>query len=502
VRPVAAQVAVFLRIRRPEHLIYASELMSRHRRRAPLLGWTVGVTLVGCGALGDPQLDHPQLDRPKVDLSQLDPPPRDGPELGDARRLEPGPSAPDARQELPLMAAPPALDQSADTRPIGLSAETIAAVAGSKLSVLWRFRSAAPVTGSPAVSSAGLVYVATVEGYVHALEPDGAFRWSYGVEGIPIGAPAVDADGRVYVATTAQRLYALRPDGRLFWMQRTPARLATPPVWVAPGFIYYVGRDQNVYDVAAWNSAPSAHYLGQAASGPLASLGDGLVAVGTAAPDAQVFRRSGLVVRLALDSGLVQPLLGGKAHWFALTRSGLFVFDVTTRALVWNGPAQRAGASADEQTLVALVDRELAWLSPHTGAELYRVRLTGDVSAPPVVTNAGMAVVPMVSGDLLVIEPRSTWLARVEVARAPAWFPVWSEPSRRVTAAAGGMIVGLDLPSSSHDSGEKPAPPAPEDPQRAVDGGPKLGAYRVRGAHRIGGADRVQPPPGARGGAG
>jgi hypothetical protein len=398
--------------------------------------------------------------------------------------------------------APSVLDHSADTRAAAVPVAAVAAVEALEPSIVWRFRSAAPVTGPPAVSPAGLVYVATVEGYVHALEPDGAFRWSYGVEGIPIGAPAVDADGRVYVATTAQRLYALGPDGRLVWMQRTRTRFATPPIWVAPGFIYYVGSDQHVYDVAAWNSAPSGRYLGQAVSVPLASLGDGLVALGTAAPDAQVFRRSSVVARLALDSGLIQPLLGGKDHWFAVTRSGLFAFDVATRALAWSGSARRAGMSADERTLVVEGNRELAWLSPHTGAELHRVRFSGDVSAPPVVTNGGMAVVPMVSGDLLVVEPHGTWMARVEVERAPAWFPIWSEPSRRVTAAAGGMVVGLDLSAWSRETGEDEplAPPATDDP--------RLGSYRVEGAQRVEdlrrreGANRMDPPGPASGDAG
>ena len=63
--------------------------------------------------------------------------------------------------------------------------------------VLWRFRSASPVSGSPAVSATGQTYVASVEGVVHALGADGAFRWSYGLMGMPVGAPAIDRGGQV-----------------------------------------------------------------------------------------------------------------------------------------------------------------------------------------------------------------------------------------------------------------------------------------------------------------
>jgi hypothetical protein len=348
-------------------------------------------------------------------------------------------------------AAPDALDPPALAAP-ALNADP------AKAGVVWRFQSAAPVSGSPAVSPAGLVYVATVEGYVHALAPDGAFRWSYGVVGIPIGAPAVDAAGQVYVATTAQRLYALRPDGHLGWMQRSRTRFATPPIWAPPGLLYYVGRDRNLYQLATWNSEPKRRFLGRAVNVPLASLGEGLVALGTTAPDAQVFRRSLPVIHLGLESGLRQPIFGGQSHWFAVTRAGLSAFDVVTRALAWKAPARRAALSADERFLAVEVDRELVWLEPQTGVELHRALLPDDPSAPPVVTNAGIAVTPLVSGDLLVTDPLSGRTERVEVARAPAWPPVWSEPSQRITAAAAAVVVGIDLSAWSRSSGEGDAP--------------------------------------------
>jgi putative pyrroloquinoline-quinone-binding quinoprotein len=335
--------------------------------------------------------------------------------------------------------------------------------------VVWRFQSAAPLSGSPAVSPAGLVYIASVEGYVHALGADGAFRWSYGVVGIPIGAPAVDAAGQVYVATTAQRLYALRPDGHLGWMQRSRTRFATPPIWASPGLLYYVGRDRNLYHLATWNSEPTRRFLGQAASVPLASLGEGVVALGTAAPEAQLFRRSSPVVHLGLDGSLVEPLSGGRSHWFAVTRAGLAAFDVATHALAWKAPARRAALSADERFLVVEVERDLVWLAPRTGLELHRAHLPGDASAAPVVTNSGIAVTPLVSGDLLVVEPRSGRSERIGVTPAPLWAPVWSEPSRRVTAAAAGVVVGIDLPVGSGSPGEDDAPDiAPRELERGA----------------------------------
>jgi hypothetical protein len=426
-----------------------------------------GVYLAACGGLGDPRLAGPSgAARAGLPLRAT----------ASAPQPEHLPQEPDASIEA-LPAQVPSVALRALDAPV--LAARAARVDPVKAGVVWRFQSAAPLSGSPAVSPAGLVYVASVEGYVHALGADGAFRWSYGVVGIPIGAPAVDAAGQVYVATTAQRLYAIRPDGHLGWMQRSRTRFATPPIWAPPGLLYYVGRDQNLYHLATWNSEPTRRFLGQAASVPLASLGEGVVALGTAAPEAQVVRRSSSVVRLGLESSLRQPLFGAQSHWFAVTRAGLSAFDVATHTLSWKAPAFRAALSADERCLVVEVERELVWLEPETGVELHRAHLTDDASAPPVVTNAGIALTPLVSGDLLVVEPRSGRIERVGVARAPAWSPVWSEPSQRVTAAAAGVVVGIDLSAGSRPSSEDDAPgPVPVAPP-ADQHQPELGVERL-----------------------
>jgi hypothetical protein len=320
---------------------------------------------------------------------------------------------------------------------------------------LWRFGSASPVSGAPAVSPSGLVYVTSVEGFVHALDAGGSLRWSYGLAGIPIGAPIVDATSQVYVATTAPRLYALRSDGRLSWMLRVRTRFATPPIWASPGLLYYHGRDQNLYSVPTWGSQPHGRYLGQAASVALGGLGAGLVALSTPASEAQIYRRSGLVARVALDGVPSQPLFGGAERWFAPTRAGITAYDGSTRARLWSTPGQHAAVSADEKALIVASGRELFWLSPETGEERLRMPLPDDVSAPPVLTNAGVALVPLVSGELLLMDAATSRVARVHVAPAPVWSPVWSELSQRVTAAAGGVVVALDLSAWSPPHGSE-----------------------------------------------
>jgi putative pyrroloquinoline-quinone-binding quinoprotein len=453
--------------------------MSRHRRVERRSG-VPGAALVvcACGALGgDPRLAEPgRAPREPVPASMPRRALQPGPEQAvAAARREPSPAA---LPSPPPSSPPPSLPLLASPEP----------------EVQWRFRSATALSGAPAVSPDGLVYLASVEGYLHALAPDGSFRWSYGLGDMPVGAPAVDPAGHVFVATTAPRLFAFRPDGHPSWAQGVPSRFATPPVWAAPGTIYYAGRDRNLYSVSAWGGAPQPYWLGGTAAGALASLGDGAVAVGLEASEAQVFRRASLLARLELPAPGEQPLLGGKAHWFAVTRAGLAAFDVSTRAPVWTAPARRAGLSADERALAIEIEGDLVWLEPASGRELHRVQLPEAASSPPVLTNSGVALVPLVAGALLMVEPHSQRLARVALGPAPAWPPAWSEVSQRVTAAAGGDVVGIDLSGwvgldSGPPEGDAPPSEAPSEPPPGDEARPStLGSRSLERRSPSGGA--------------
>jgi outer membrane protein assembly factor BamB len=305
----------------------------------------------------------------------------------------------------------------------------------------WSFRSAAPITGAPAVTDAGLVYVSTVEGYLHALGADGALRWSYGLDGVPLGAPALDPGGHVYVATSARRLYAIRPDGQLHWRKSWPTRIATAPVWSPSGGLYFAGRDRHLYALAAWGGALWDRQLGaSAAAAPTGSEG-GWLAVGTMLPELWLFRGGSLVSQLPLPGPLSQPVLASGDHWFVVARGELLALDAKDETIAWRGSARHAALSGNGRSLIAEVERELLWLSPRTGEELHRVGLPGQLSEAPTLSNSGMAFLPMISGDLLFLEPHSGAHARVKVAPGPLWAPIWDEGTETVTVAAGSGTV-------------------------------------------------------------
>jgi len=82
---------------------------------------------------------------------------------------------------------------------------------------LWSFHAGAPLSGPPGVGPDGSLVVGTLDGYVHALRPDGVFRYSYTLDGRVVGSPVVLGDGVVLAASDKRRLYAIRPDGSLAW---------------------------------------------------------------------------------------------------------------------------------------------------------------------------------------------------------------------------------------------------------------------------------------------
>src|SRR5690606_9132781 len=103
----------------------------------------------------------------------------------------------------------------------------------------WCFGAGAPIAGAPAVGRDGQLFVATHEGYLHALDRSGAFAWSYTVKGAIHVPPVVLPNGTVVVATRQNLLYAIRPNGRRLWVYRVPEPVQTPLVVSEKGTLLF-----------------------------------------------------------------------------------------------------------------------------------------------------------------------------------------------------------------------------------------------------------------------
>ena len=147
------------------------------------------------------------------------------------------------------------------------------------LKTVFRFSAGAGLFARPGIGRGGALYVGAGDGYVHALAPDGSFRWSYTLKGRVLTPPVEEASsGRVFVATSEARLYALESDSRLRWVFALPAAPKTELALTSRGTLYFVGEDDHLYGVTTGGALTLRLAAPSARSAPV-SLEGGLLAV-------------------------------------------------------------------------------------------------------------------------------------------------------------------------------------------------------------------------------
>ncbi len=115
---------------------------------------------------------------------------------------------------------------------------------------IFRFSASSTLFARPGVGREGAIYVGSGDGYVHALSPEGSFRWSYTVKGRVVAPPVEEpSSGRVFVATSEARLYALEPDSHLRWVFALPVAPKSELSLTAKGTLLFVGQDDYLYGV-------------------------------------------------------------------------------------------------------------------------------------------------------------------------------------------------------------------------------------------------------------
>ncbi len=111
--------------------------------------------------------------------------------------------------------------------------------------IAWVWQNSEGLAGGPAVAADGVLYVASSEGVLWSIAPDGQPRWQVALEVEPVGAPALGSQGDIYIADKAGGLSAVSPDGKPMWRFRPSSeREATSGPIVGPdGTIYYTTID-------------------------------------------------------------------------------------------------------------------------------------------------------------------------------------------------------------------------------------------------------------------
>lgn len=275
----------------------------------------------------------------------------------------------------------------------------------------WCFGAGAPVAGAPAVGREGQIYVATHEGYLHALDRLGAFQWSYTVKGAIHVPPVVLPNGTVVVATKYNLLYAIRPNGTRLWVYRVPDPIQTPLVVSKKGTLIFGGGRFYAYAVSSHGGLVWRIKLPATVTEAVRLHKDGTVFIGTHEGVAtwQVPARRQLWKSSPVESFLLgDPPVGTDPIWLASGRA------FSSDGPVDLGDGLRFGRFLEDGGKLVGTRSELRWMSP-TGKPLRTVQLPIEPSAAALLEPNGEVWVPTIDGTLLGVAPQAD--AALPVAR-------------------------------------------------------------------------------------
>ena len=113
----------------------------------------------------------------------------------------------------------------------------------------WTFETGDFVDSAPALNQGGVVYAASEDGGLYALNPDGTLRWVFLTGGPVSSSPAIDMDGTIYVGSEDGNVYAVHPDGTMKWAFATGSLVFSSPAIGSDGTIYVGSYDTNLYAI-------------------------------------------------------------------------------------------------------------------------------------------------------------------------------------------------------------------------------------------------------------
>lgn len=292
------------------------------------------------------------------------------------------------------------------------------------------------------------VYVATSDGYLHAFERDGRFRFSYTVEGTPQGSVSLRAsDGVVLLGTTAGFIYAINQNGHLHWKHRTTTAVWSGLYGLNPRAVTFLGLDWRLY---ALSNAGAALYRVRA---PLSPTTEPVVAphdvvwVGMTDSVAR-FVAAYRLERIALVQapaavGPVEQIVS-IADYAVARASEHAYWIVSGQEVIPLGPAAQMGGDGRRVALVHEKSMRILGVEPAelnastqtkaiTPRELRRIELGAGAVSAAVTLVAERTFVPRSSGALSIYDS----------TEATCHITVFDAPARRPVVGSSGDYVAL-----------------------------------------------------------
>ena len=132
----------------------------------------------------------------------------------------------------------------------------------------FRFDAGARLLAPAGVAPDGRVCVGTIDGYIHALAPDGSYRWSHTVHGSITRRPVFTGERWLLVGGT-DRLYALQPDnGVLSWVFKSLSAVQSELTVARDGTSYFSAADGFFYGLSTRGGISLRVPFGRLTAGP------------------------------------------------------------------------------------------------------------------------------------------------------------------------------------------------------------------------------------------
>lgn len=116
----------------------------------------------------------------------------------------------------------------------------------------WSFRTRRSIMASPVVDRDDMAYVASMDGYLYAIDAaNGYSQWKFRTLGPIISSPALDTDDNIYVCSADGHLYCVNTQsGRERWKFESGAPIVAGPR-LHDGVVYFGGTNGKFYAVDA-----------------------------------------------------------------------------------------------------------------------------------------------------------------------------------------------------------------------------------------------------------
>jgi outer membrane protein assembly factor BamB len=111
----------------------------------------------------------------------------------------------------------------------------------------WSLRFSTDIKSSPAISDDGTIYIGCRDRKLHAVSPDGKRKWTFKTDGWVDSSAAIATNGTIYFGSWDKRFYALNPDGTKRWEFITSGEIESSPAIGRDGTIYFGSHDKKFY---------------------------------------------------------------------------------------------------------------------------------------------------------------------------------------------------------------------------------------------------------------